>query len=167
MKNKSFILLTAVLILASVAFWGYMFTGNSDLTPEAESPGTELYDGEITLTMYHGEGCMCCVRWADYLKENGVTVTDELLDDPHSIKDEKNIPPRLRSCHTAIVDEYVVEGHVPVEDIRRMLAERPDAIGISAPGMPANAPGMDQNVDREYQVILFDEENMSVYAVHN
>jgi len=167
MKNKSFILLTAVLVLASVAFWGYMFSGNSDLTPETNTANTELYDGEITLTMYHGEGCMCCVRWADYLKENGVTVKDELLDDPHSIKNEKNIPPRLRSCHTAIVDGYVVEGHVPVEDIRRMLAERPDAIGISAPGMPANAPGMDQNVDREYQVILFDEENMSVYAVHN
>jgi len=167
MKNKSFVLLAALLILASFAFWGYMFTGTTDNPQETAAIDTELYDGEITLTMYHGEGCMCCVRWADYLKENGVTVKDELLDDPHSIKDEKNIPPRLRSCHTAIVDGYVVEGHVPVEDIRRMLAERPDAIGISAPGMPPNAPGMDQPVDREYQVILFDEENLSVYAVHN
>ena len=167
MKNKSFVLLAALLILASFAFWGYMFTGATDNPEETAAIDTELYEGEITLTMYHGEGCMCCVRWADYLKENGVTVKDELLDDPHSIKDEKNIPPRLRSCHTAIVDGYVVEGHVPVEDIRRMLAERPDAIGISAPGMPPNAPGMDQPVDREYQVILFDEENLSVYAVHN
>ncbi len=167
MKNKSFVLLTALLILATVLFWGYMFIGSGDHTAEAETIAIEHYEGEITLTMYHGEGCMCCVRWADYLKKNGVTVKDELLDDPHSIKDEKNIPPRLRSCHTAIVDGYIVEGHVPVEDIRRMLAERPDAVGISAPGMPPNAPGMDQPVDREYQVILFDEENMSVYAVHN
>lgn len=168
MKNKSFYIFAAALILVSFAFWGYMFSGETNSSQDTETVETELYDGEITLTMYHGEGCMCCVRWADYLEKNGVTVKDELLDDPHSIKNEMNIPPRLRSCHTAIVDGYVVEGHVPVEDIRRMLAERPDAIGISAPGMPANAPGMDQPVDREYQVILFDDaENMSVYAVHN
>lgn len=170
MKNKSFYLLTAFLIAASLAFWIYMFQGQSE-SVETESVAvlyetSEIKNEDITITMYHGEGCMCCIRWADYLKEQGVTVEDKLLDDPHSIKDEKKIPPRLRSCHTAIVDGYVVEGHVPLEDIRRMLAEQPDAIGISVPGMPPNAPGMDQPVDREYQVVLFDDTDLSVYATH-
>lgn len=178
MSNKSFYILIAVLIAASTIFWIYMFKSADEpttfdepqtfyeLPTDTEFTG-ELYDGDITITMYHGEGCMCCERWADYLKAQGVTVEDKLLDDPHSIKDEHNIPPRLRSCHTAIVDGYVVEGHVPLEDIRRMLSEQPDAIGISVPGMPPNAPGMDQPVDREYQVVLFDDENLRVYATHN
>jgi hypothetical protein len=178
MSNKSFYILIAVLFAASAVFWIYMFQSADEpasfeetqtfyeLPSDTEFTG-ELYDGEITLTMYHGEGCMCCDRWADYLKEQGVTVKDKLLDDPHSIKEEYNIPPRLRSCHTAIVDGYVVEGHVPLEDIRRMLAEQPDATGISVPGMPPNAPGMDQPVDREYQVVLFNDNDLRVYATHN
>lgn len=171
MNNKSFYLLAAILVVATIAFWAFMFQGTSDSAVEetaaVQNEVTEINNEEITLTMYHGEGCMCCERWADYLKDQGVTVEDKLLDDPHSIKNENNIPPRLRSCHTAIVDGYVVEGHVPLEDIRRMLSEQPDAIGISVPGMPPNAPGMDQPVDREYQVVLFDEADLSVYAIHN
>jgi hypothetical protein len=165
MNNRLFPLLIFVLVAGSFAFWAWMFQ-----TPEEQQPAqasAETYEGEITLTMYHGEGCQCCVRWADYLEENGVTVIDKLVDDPNEIKREKGVPGQLSSCHTAIVDGYVVEGHVPVEDIRRLLAERPDAIGISVPGMPPNAPGMDQPVDREYQSVIFDRENISVFNVHN
>lgn len=162
MKNKPFYITLALLVAASIAFWIYMFQGN----PAPET--AELYEGEITLTMYHGEGCACCLKWAEYLENNGVTVIEELVEDPSEIKRNKGVPARLSSCHTAIVDGYVVEGHVPVEDIRRLLAERPDAIGISAPGMPPSAPGMDAPFSREYQIVLFDkEENMSVYATHN
>lgn len=167
MNNKFFYPLIGLLLAGSVIFWIYMF--QDEPAPEAEFITSEEYaeyEGEITLVMYHGEGCTCCERWADYLEENGIKVKDELLDEPHDIKDEYGIPYRLRSCHTAIVDGYVIEGHVPAEDIRRLLAERPDAIGISVPGMPPNAPGMDQPVDREYQVVLFDRENLSVYSVH-
>jgi hypothetical protein len=161
MKNRLFYITLALLIFASIGFWVYMFQSNS--APET----TDLYEGEITLTMYHGEGCMCCLKWADYLEENGVTVIDELVDDPYQIKREKGVPAQLSSCHTAVVDGYVVEGHVPVEDIRRLLAERPDAIGISVPGMPPSAPGMDAPFSREYQVVIFDRnENMYVYNTH-
>ena len=166
MNNKAFYITAAVLIAASIGFWAYMFQ-ESPQAP-AEEPITELYDGEINLIMYHAEGCDCCMKWADYLVDNGINVETELLADPHELKDEHEIPARLRSCHTGIVDGYVIEGHVHAEDIRRLLAERPDAIGLSAPGMPPNSPGMDQPVDREYQIVLFDEaQNMSVYAVHN
>lgn len=178
MNNKLFYTLIAVLVAASTIFWIYMFQ-SADKPATFDEPQTfyeqpsateftgELYDGDITMTMYHGEGCMCCERWADYLRNHDITVEEKQLADIHTIKDENEIPTRLRSCHTAIVDGYVVEGHVPVEDIRRLLNERPDAIGISVPGMPPNSPGMDQPVSREYQVVLFDESDLSVYAVHN
>lgn len=162
MNNKLFYSGIAILLTASIAFWAYMFQDSP--SPEI----TEHFEGEITLTMYHGEGCACCLKWADYLEKNGVTVIEELVDDPYQIKREKGVPTRLSSCHTAVVDGYVVEGHVPVEDIRRLLAERPDAIGISAPGMPPSAPGMDAPFSREYQVVIFDEsEKMYVYSTHN
>lgn len=165
MNNRTFYITAAVLVAASIGFWIYMF---QDSSAETAEPVTELFDGEINLTMYHSEGCDCCVKWADYLEDHGVTVTSELVDNSHEFKNEQNVPNQLRSCHTALVDGYVIEGHVPVEDIQRLLAERPDAIGLSAPGMPPNSPGMDQPVDDEYQIVLFDkDENMSVYAVHN
>jgi hypothetical protein len=162
MRTKPFYIVITAVIAASVLFWGFMFQDRS----VTENGKASIFEGEITITMYHGEGCMCCVRWAEYLEENGVTVIEELVPDLHKIKREKGVPGQLSSCHTAIVDGYVVEGHVPVEDIRRLLSERPDATGISVPGMPPNAPGMDQPVKREYQTVLFDSENMSIYAVH-
>lgn len=166
MNNRVFYIIAAILIAASVGFWIYMFQESPQA--EFEETVTELYDGEINLTMYHSEGCNCCIKWADYLEDNGINVTSELVDNSHELKNEHNVPRQLRSCHTALVDGYVIEGHVHVEDIQRLLAERPDAIGLSAPGMPPNSPGMDQPVDNEYQIVLFDEdENMSVYAIHN
>lgn len=162
MNNKTFYTLIILFISASVLFWGFMF---QDQTPPDEA---DLVDTEnISLKMYHSEGCMCCVKWAEYLEDNGVDVSSEKMADVHSVKEEHGVPGELQSCHTAIVDGYVVEGHVPVEDIRRLLTERPDAIGLSAPGMPPNSPGMDQPVDNEYQIVLFDNESMTVYNTHN
>ena len=160
MKNPTFLLTAAGLIAASVLFWTFMFQDRPD---ETGKPA----DGEITVTMYHGEGCMCCIRWAEYLEEEGFTVIDKKVENLFDVKDEYNIPYEVNSCHTAIVDGYVVEGHVPAEDIRNLLAERPDAIGISVPGMPPNAPGMDRPVSRPYHVIIFDhDQNMHVYNTH-
>ena len=163
MKNKPFYFIFFAVIVASVLFWGFMFQDSS----VTENGQISTPKDDITLTMYHGEGCMCCVKWAAYLEDHGVTVVDEIVDDLHQIKREKGVPGQLSSCHTAIVDGYVVEGHVPVEDIRRILAEQPDAIGISVPGMPPNAPGMDIPVSRPYDVLLFDhDQNISVYNTH-
>ncbi|MFU8813346.1 MAG: DUF411 domain-containing protein [Balneolaceae bacterium] len=169
MSNRTFYALVAVLLTASVAFWYFMFATPSPTSTDLHTAEIVTYDEteEITLTMYHAEGCDCCVKWADYLEDNGFIVDKKLVDDPHVQKEEHGIPPRLRSCHTGIVNGYIAEGHVHAEDIRRMLAEQPDAVGISAPGMPPNSPGMDLPVDREYQIILFDDAgNAAVYATH-
>lgn len=161
MNNKTFYSLAAVLIFSSITFWTYMFQ---------DQPGTDQPDPEnegISLTMYHSEGCECCVNWAEYLTDHGVTVESKKVNNIQDIKEERGIPNQLSSCHTAVVDGYVVEGHVPVEDIRRMLAEQPDAIGIAAPGMPPNSPGMDQPVENEYQIVMFDgDDNHTVYNTH-
>lgn len=162
MNNRIFYTIVSLLVLASFGFWFYMFQ-----SPSVEEPVQAVsYDGPISLTMYHAEGCDCCVKWGEYLEAHGVEVTSELVPDLAEVKREKGVPGRLQSCHTAIADGYVIEGHVPIEDIRRMLGERPDAIGISVPGMPPNSPGMDIPSDRPYQSVLFDEERMAIYNTH-
>ncbi len=127
----------------------------------------DYFDGSFELTMYHGEGCECCVEWAKYLERNGVNVTSELVPDLHELKREKGVPGQLSSCHTAVTDGYIIEGHVPVEDIRQLLAERPAVIGVAVPGMPPNSPGMDIPVENTYQSVIFDENNMFIYNTHN
>lgn len=104
-----------------------------------------------------GTGCGCCNAWVTYLRNEGFTVTDEerygtLL---MSYKAEVGVPQRMISCHTGMVEGYVLEGHVPAADIRRLLAERPDAVGLAVPGMPYGSPGMGPESEREaYEVFL-------------
>lgn len=160
MNNKLFYFTIAAVLAASAAFWVYMFQHQP---AQAQPP---VYDGEITLTMYHSEGCNCCIKWAEYLEKDGIEVIREKVPDLQTKKHEHGVPGQLSSCHTAIADGYVIEGHVPAEDIRRLLAEQPDAIGVSVPGMPPNSPGMDMPSSQTYQSVLFDGENMTVYNTH-
>ena len=101
-------------------------------------------------------GCMCCNRWAAHLNEHGIATTIEEHPDLTSFKDAMEVPEDLRSCHTGLIDGYVVEGHVPVEDVLHMLEQRPPVRGISTPGMPIGSPGMESG-DRmdPYEVIAF------------
>ncbi|MEX0646135.1 MAG: DUF411 domain-containing protein [Balneolaceae bacterium] len=162
MKNKTFYSTAVAVIIASALFWINMF---QDQPIPDEQP---VFDEEITLTMYSSEGCNCCVKWAEYLEDNGVEVIQEKVADLQAVKDEHGVPGQVSACHTAIADGYVIEGHVPVEDIRSLLAEQPDVIGVSVPGMPPNSPGMDIPVSKEYYSVLFDRENnITHYNTHN
>ena len=95
-----------------------------------------------------------------YLRQNGFAVTEINSTDTQGIKDENQVPGELRSCHTAIVDGYIIEGHVPVADINRLLAERPEIAGLAVPGMPIGSPGMDTSgaVPQPYDVIAFSQD---------
>ena len=117
--------------------------------------------------MYHAEGCDCCVKWADYLVDRGFRVVQEKVPNLQAVKQTHNVPGVLSSCHTAITNGYVIEGHVPVEDIHRLLADQPDAIGLAAPGMPASSPGMDLPSDQIWHTVLFDETTMTIFNTHN
>ncbi|THD84761.1 DUF411 domain-containing protein [Aliigemmobacter aestuarii] len=101
--------------------------------------------------------CGCCGAWIDILAQEGFGVTTEHLgaDALQAFKRENGIPPSMASCHTARIEGYVIEGHVPVADIRRLLEERPDAVGLAVPGMPYGAPGMGPEDERDaYDVHL-------------
>ena len=115
--------------------------------------------------VYKSPTCGCCAKWVDHLEAAGFTVQVEDVDDLRPIKAENGVTPELASCHTAIVDGYVIEGHVPADVIAKLLVERPDVRGLSVPGMPTGSPGMEGGTPEPYDVIAFDEGgNTSVYA---
>lgn len=93
--------------------------------------------------VYKSPTCGCCKGWVTYLQRNGYTVTVVEREDMDTVKDGLGVPDAMRSCHTAKIDGYVIEGHVPVEAIDKLLSERPKAKGIASPGMPSGSPGMD------------------------
>lgn len=116
----------------------------------------QVADADVEI--YPNPGCMCCAKWADHLEENGFTVRLGKGKSPGDVKTEYGIEPELHSCHTAIVGDYVIEGHVPAEAIKKLLAESPDAAGLAVPGMPMGSPGMEGAYSESYDVILFNEE---------
>ena len=105
--------------------------------------------------MYRQEGCSCCATYADYLRDNGFGVDMETVKDLGPIREQHGIPKAGVGCHTSLVDGYVVEGHVPVEAIERLLSERPTLDGISVIGMPANSPGMGEPNGEPLEVLSF------------
>lgn len=110
-----------------------------------------------TIRVYKTPTCGCCQGWADYLSRKGFQVITEDHQDLTAIRERLGITdPRLLSCHTAEVDGYVVEGHVPADDIHRLLTEKPEVVGITAPGMPAQSPGMQSEEPEGYDVLSFD-----------
>jgi len=104
--------------------------------------GTALAAAPVTVKLYHNPGCMCCERYAEYLNEAGYEV--EVLDtnDMAGVNREHGVPPNLASCHTMLIGDYVVVGHVPADVVDKLLSEQPDIRGISLPGMPLGSPGM-------------------------
>ena len=106
--------------------------------------------------------------WVAHLEENGFTVKTTDLPSLRGVKQQAGVPRGVSSCHTALVDGYAVEGHVPAEDIKRLLTERPEDIaGIAVPGMPMGSPGMESPNPQPYDVLAFDEDgNLSHYASH-
>lgn len=158
MKNKN-ILILGILITAGVAaflFW----PGNSS---------DNYFSDKTEVVMYKNQGCQCCTKWAEHLMEGEFTVEEKPTPVLMQVKQENGISREIASCHTALVDGYVVEGHVPVEDVRRLLSERPDAIGLAVPGMPIGSPGMEApgRTPDSYDVMLVHNDgSTSVYASH-
>jgi hypothetical protein len=122
-----------------------------------------------TVTVYKSPTCGCCKAWIEHLEENGFTVEAVDTQDMMTVKAALGMPDELGSCHTAVIGDYLVEGHVPADDIKSFLAEAPADRGLSAPGMPVGSPGMEvegQPADR-YDVIAFDERGgRRVYRSH-
>ena len=112
--------------------------------------------GLPSVTVYKTPTCGCCIKWVRHLRDAGLEVTAVELPDLRRIKAEHGVPQNLASCHTALVDGYVVEGHVPAADILRLLEERPEIAGLTVPGMPIGSPGMEGPNPESYVVYAFD-----------
>jgi len=118
------------------------------------------------VTVYKDASCGCCNEWIKHLSKNGFVVTAHDVAQVDDVKRTMLVPDKLWSCHTAVVDRYVIEGHVPAKDIKKVLAEKPKIQGLAAPGMPIGAPGMEQGSRKDhYDVVAFTRDGQSrVYS---
>jgi hypothetical protein len=116
-----------------------------------KKPQTATTDAKVFLT----PTCGCCGKWADHLEGAGFKVTREVTTQLDAVPARQRVPERVRTCHTAVIGQYVVEGHVPADVIRQLLRERPKIEGIVVPGMPIGSPGMEGPYPRPYSIIAF------------
>lgn len=118
--------------------------------------GSQKEAAQPLVVVYKSPTCGCCVKWEEHLKSSGFQVDSRPRPDMNSVKAEAGVPAALQSCHTAMVDGYVVEGHVPASSIKKLLAERPAGVkGVAVPGMPIGSPGMEGPNPERYDVITF------------
>ncbi|WP_404413616.1 DUF411 domain-containing protein [Vreelandella aquamarina] len=106
-----------------------------------------------SVEVHSDPNCGCCGAWVEHLEDNGFEVDHQRHNDVRGVKIEQGVTRELASCHTAMVDGYVIEGHVPAEDIKTLLEERPDVAGLAVPGMPHGSPGMETGRVDDYAVL--------------
>ncbi len=157
--KASTLMISTVAILAVAAS---VFPIKQAISDESSSHS----DKKPLITVYKSATCGCCKKWVSYLEHEGFKVDAINHDNVDAIKAENGLTdPSLKSCHTALVDGYVIEGHVPVSDIERLLTEKPNVVGLTAPGMPAMSPGMNSLKPKDYNVLLFQKNGKSrVYS---
>ena len=146
--------------LAQTAGLAVITTGAGPLLARAPGP---------LVTVYKSATCKCCARWVEHLKLNGFAAEGHDVDSVDAVKDRYGVPKAVRSCHTGLVDGYVIEGHVPADDIQRLLKERPKVFGLAVPGMPPSAPGMYEPGDPKepFEVLSFQKSGVTAkYAAH-
>jgi hypothetical protein len=131
----------------------------------AGTPGLAQAPKPVPVTVYKSPTCGCCGKWVELMRAAGFDVTVSDMPDIAPMKDKQGVPTALRSCHTALVGGYAIEGHVPVDLIKKLLKEKPNAAGLAVPGMPMGSPGMEGDTKDTYNVVLFDKTGKtSVYA---
>ena len=119
------------------------------------------------IVVYKSPTCGCCKKWVSHLKKSGFDVVAKDYNDMNPIKKRFGVKRKFQSCHTAKVGKYFIEGHVSASDIKRLLKEKPDIKGLSAPGMPMGSPGMEGHRKDKYNVIAIDKNNnATVYSQH-
>lgn len=149
------------LVIGSIA----VTTGTSLVASERL---VQMGDQQVpTITVYKNPQCGCCGRWIEHLINHGFSVAIENHRNLSAVKKNLGVPYNLRSCHSAKIGEYVVEGHVSAEDILHLLRDKPGVTGITIPGMPIGSPGMEGTINQPYNVYSFDEKGShTVFSKH-
>ena len=121
-----------------------------------------------TVEVFKSPTCGCCANWVKHIEANGFATKVTNIEDMAQVKAKYGIPGRLHSCHTAVVNGYVLEGHVPAADVQRLIKERPAVVGVAVPGMPIGSPGMEQgSMVQPYNVVTFDKQGQTtVFSSH-
>ncbi len=162
MTNRNILIIGGVF---TIAFAAFLFFPNNEATQVAIADTGE----KVEVVMFKNATCMCCAKWADHMETAEFTVEQIVPESLYDVKQEAGITQELSSCHTAMVGDYVVEGHVPLEDVRRLLAEKPDAVGLTVPGMPIGSPGMEtpgRPADNYDVLLIHNDGTTSVWASH-
>ena len=146
-------------LLNSLLFSGILIV-NTFNAQESTAKNQENIDIPKVLS-YRSESCGCCKKWVNHLRDNGLEVVDNVVEDVSVIKNQYQIPNNLRSCHSAQIDNYTIEGHVPIESINKLFREKPNIKGISVPGMPLGSPGMEMHSHESHS---HDYENYKVVS---
>ncbi|MDH5358111.1 MAG: DUF411 domain-containing protein [Gammaproteobacteria bacterium] len=118
------------------------------------------------IKVYRSPDCQCCHKWITHLQKHQFNVIDLLTPDMANVKETVKLPRKMASCHTAMIEGYIIEGHVPADDIKRLLAEKPDIAGLSVPQMPVGTPGMEIGT-RKDTFIVFQFDNTGNYSIFN
>ncbi len=119
------------------------------------TPHLTLADDMPTIQVFKSPTCGCCSKWVDHLTQNGFRVEAQDVADLDAVKQRAGVPSHLRACHTAVIDGYTIEGHIPATAIKKLLDERPNVKGLAVPGMPAGSPGMPSPTPEPYDVVTF------------
>ena len=120
-----------------------------------------------TIELYKSPYCGCCGKWAEHMSKAGFSVKTHEIDNVPGTRKKLGMPEKLGSCHTAKIGNYLLEGHVPADDIKRLLKEKPKALGLAVPGMPAGSPGMDVPNSPPYDTLLVHKDATTrVFAKH-
>ena len=136
--------------------------------PALLSNGSRSLANVARMVVYRDENCGCCGGWVDHIQAAGFETDVQKLSQMNRKKTELGVPPELRSCHTAVIGSYLLEGHVPAGEVLRLLDTRPYATGLAVPRMPVGSPGMEvEGVDPDrYEVLLFHGSRTSVFATY-
>ncbi len=121
------------------------------------------------ITVYRSPSCGCCSGWIKHLQEHQFNVIDIKTNNMNKLKQKYGIPSKLASCHTAIIDDYVIEGHVPAADIKQLLSQKPNIIGLTVPEMPVGTPGMEMGNRKDpFSVLTFDKDgNTTIFKQYD
>ena len=151
--NKFFTIWLGMVIIIMVIALIFVSGNNQNETGNNSAPAANQ---QVALTVYKSPSCGCCGEWVGYMKRRGYQVEVKDTTDMDSIKTKYSVPSALASCHTTIVNGYVIEGHIPVEAIERLLLEQPKIIGIALPGMPTGSPGMPGSKSSPFDIRMID-----------
>lgn len=163
-SNKHILPLHGMVLCAALAF---SLSGWAQPQGTAQATTKSVEQALPVVEVYKSAQCGCCKAWAEHLQKNGFTVILHDVGDVPAARKKLGMPSQYGSCHTAKAGQYLVEGHVPVADIKRLFKERPKAIGLAVPSMPPGSPGMESEAPVPYETLLIGKDGKaSVYARH-